>query len=47
VTYLVRVAGPDGTDELTAQAGAGEGDPCPDAYDRVARNVVESFDPVV
>lgn len=47
VTYLVRVEGPDGTYELTAQAEAGEGDPCPQAYDRIARNVVESFEPVV
>jgi hypothetical protein len=46
VTYLVRVEGPDGTYELTAQAGAGEADPCPDVYDAIARQVIESFEPV-
>jgi len=46
VTYLVRVEGPDGTYELTAQAEAGEGDPCPETYDTIARHVIESFEPV-
>jgi hypothetical protein len=46
VTYLVRVEGPDGTYELTAQAHAGEADPCPDVYDTIARQVIESFEPV-
>lgn len=46
VTYLVRVEGPDGTYELTAQAEAGEGDPCPETYDTISRQVIESFEPV-
>lgn len=48
VTYLVRVEGPDGTYELTAQAQvqANEAEPCPDVYDTIARQVVESFEPV-
>jgi hypothetical protein len=46
VAYLVRVEGPDGTYELTAQTQAGEGDPCPETYERISRQVVESFEPI-
>ena len=46
VTYLARVEGPDGIYELSAQVSAGEGEPCPDTYDSIARQVIESFEPV-
>jgi hypothetical protein len=42
VTYLVRADGPDGFCEF----GAGEGEPCPETYDAIARRVIESFEPV-
>jgi hypothetical protein len=46
VTFLVRVDGPDGFYEFAAGAGAGEGEPCPETYESIARRVVESFEPV-
>jgi hypothetical protein len=46
VVYIVRVDGPDGFYEFSAQTSAGEGDPCPETYDSVTRQVIESFEPV-
>jgi hypothetical protein len=46
VTYIFHVERPDGVYVFDVTAGTGEGDPCLDTYESVARRVTESFEPV-
>jgi len=46
VTFIFHVERPDGVYVFDVTASAGEGEPCLDTYESVARRVTESFEPV-
>jgi hypothetical protein len=46
VTYVFRVEEDDGFYEFSVKTAVGEGDPCPEPYESVTRQIAESFEPV-